>query len=993
MRIPLCATRYPCDNAGKGGFYRRVHTILQNQTLKPRHLSLGIAGLHGKGTATTATVHELDAALQRRLDLTLDDVSLLPERAVADAASVLARHLGPAAALALLDAVRAAAAGEESLTLADERARLLMEAGRHDEAVAAARARLARKESLLAQAQLARALLNIGALDEAAAVADAMVASAPEKVTPLYISGLVALARRQAAVARAHFERLLQLHENSPTGLRGLARVALAEGDAATALDLAGQALDGYSEAPPDLLRELQLYAERLGGAEGAAAGRRAEELWAARDEAIRARLAAAVAKARAAGERAEAPRHRRRGASDDGDDAPDEPAIAALPPAPPVDAAIHERLLATLREAFGYDAFRPGQEEVVSAVVGGHDALAVMPTGAGKSLCYQLPALLREGVTLVISPLIALMKDQVESLPPALLAQTTLVNSSLESAELNLRLSEIAAGRYRLVYAAPERLRQRPFIHALARAGVGLVVIDEAHCLSMWGHDFRPDYLFIRAALPDLGNPQVLAMTATATPEMMAEIAAQLDRGLCAVNTGVLRDNLYLIARRVENEDHKMRLLLPFVQEQQRKGSGIVYVNSRETAEKLERQLRQARVNARAYHAGMGPAERAALQDRFMAGEVRVMVATVAFGMGIDKSDVRFIVHYHPARSLEAYSQESGRAGRDGKPSVCLLLHSSSDRGNLNRWSKEEAVSLDGLRAVYRTLRGLLRGGQGLVDAGTLRERLEGDGHGDVDLRVAISTLETAGLLRRGADVPRGATVTIHGDASAGDDLLWTTFVRLARLETARPAPVDLAALAHGLGIDAQALEDHLLAWQDDGRLSYRGVGRDMLIEMLPPPADAAERMAAILDGMGRRNRRRLRALYAYLDAERCRHAFIARHFGQQAAERCGRCDVCRPVTLQELQPPVGERIDDPAEAIRRLVGQFPLKYGRSGVTEVLKGVTARRLHAGRTDLFGALAHLSKAAIERAVDQLLADGELVVELDGEYRMLRLADA
>ena len=371
---------------------------------------------------------------------------------------------------------------------------------------------------------------------------------------------------------------------------------------------------------------------------------------------------------------------------------------------------------MATLREAFGYDSFRPGQEEVISAVAGGHDALAVMPTGAGKSLCYQLPALLREGVTLVISPLIALMKDQVESLPPALLAQTTLVNSSLESAELNLRLSEIAAGRYRLVYAAPERLRQRPFIHALARAGVGLVVIDEAHCLSMWGHDFRPDYLYIRAALPDLGDPQVLAMTATATPEMMAEIAAQLGRDLCAVNTGVLRDNLYLIARRVENEDHKMRLLLPFLQE--RKGSGIVYVNSRDTAERLERQLRQARINARAYHAGMGPAERTALQDRFMSGEVRVMVATVAFGMGVDKSDVRFIVHYHPSRSLEAYSQESGRAGRDGKPAVCLLLHSSGDRANLNRWSKEEAVGLEGLRAVYRTLRGLLRGGQGLVDA-----------------------------------------------------------------------------------------------------------------------------------------------------------------------------------------------------------------------------------------------------------------------------------
>ena len=189
------------------------------------------------------------------------------------------------------------------------------------------------------------------------------------------------------------------------------------------------------------------------------------------------------------------------------------------------------------------------------------------------------------------------------------------------------------------------------------------------------------------------------------------------------------------------------------------------------------------------------------------------------------------------------------------------------------------------------------------------------------------------------------------------------------------------------------QALEDHLLTWQDEGRLTYRGVGRDMLIEILTPPADTAERMASILDGMGRRNRRRLRSLYAYLDTERCRHAFIARHFGQEASEPCRRCDVCRPVTLEELQPVVGDRIDDPVEAVRRLVGQFPLAFGKPSVTGILKGDVTRRQHAARTDLFGALAHLSKAAIERAIDQLLADGELVVEMDGDYRMLRLAGA
>jgi ATP-dependent DNA helicase RecQ len=585
-------------------------------------------------------------------------------------------------------------------------------------------------------------------------------------------------------------------------------------------------------------------------------------------------------------------------------------------------------------------------------------------------------------------------MKDQVESLPPSLATQATLVNSSLESAELSLRLGSIAAGHSRLIYAAPERLRQRPFIHALARANISLVVIDEAHCLSMWGHDFRPDYLHIRDALRDLGDPRLLAMTATATPEMMVEIAQQLGRDLQVVNTGVLRDNLFLIARRAENEDHKVRLLLPFVQRQ--RGSGIIYVNSRESAEKLERQLRRLGINARAYHAGMGPAERTTLQDRFMSGQVRVMVATVAFGMGVDKPDVRFIVHYHPARSLESYTQESGRAGRDGQPSTCLLLHSSADRANLTRWSNEAAVEIEVLRAVYRVLRGLVRGGRELVDEGALRERLEDEGFAEVDLRVAISLLERAALVRRGPDVPRGATVTLRAGApDHAEDDLWTPFIQAARLEPERPAPVDvqevarrLAALPGHVALNAVALEDRLLEWQDEQRLTYRGLGRDMLIEMLPPPADAAERMAGILDALGRRNRRRLRSLVAYLDTQRCRHAFIGRHFGQHSPDHCQRCDNCVPVELEEMQPAHGQKIDDADDAVLRLVGQMPWNLGKTGVIEVLKGVAVRRLYAGRTELYGSLAHLSRAAIERAVDRLIEDGELVAEIRDGYRML-----
>jgi len=1032
----------------------------------------------------------LDDALQRLLGLTRDDLRLLTDRSVVSVAALLARRAGAACALAALDAARGAG---EGLTLADERVRLLLEDGRYDEAAAAARVRLARQHSLSVQSYLARALLNLGDLQGAADVAAAMLAVASDRVTSLYIAGLVALARRQDDLARGHFERLVELHEESPAGPRGLARLALAAGDPARAFDLTMGTLDEATIAPADLLRELALYAGRLpdptraddARQRVAAAAAARDAALDARDETLRSVLSTEIGKARADGDRtahkrASPPASSHTSHEDEGDDDAllDEDAVV-LPPAPLPDPAAHAGLVALLRDSFGYDDFRTGQEETISAVLAGRDTLAVMPTGAGKSLCYQLPELTVDGappasddngsagdaqigrVTLVISPLIALMKDQVDSLPPALLARTTLVNSVLETAEMELRLGEIAAGRYRLVYAAPERLRQRPFVHALARAGVRLVVIDEAHCLSMWGHDFRPDYLFIRSVLPDLGGPQVLAMTATATPAMMGEIAAALGRELCLVNTGVLRDNLYLITHGVENDDHKMRVLVPFVQHQ--RGSGIVYVSSRDNAERLEKVLRQAGVNARAYHAGLGTPERSMLQDRFMDGEVRVMIATVAFGMGVDKSDVRFIVHYNPPRSLEAYSQESGRAGRDGKPAVCLLLHARADRTNLKRWSREQAVSIDGLRAVYRQVRAVLKEGRGLVDAPALRERLELEGQRDVDLRVAMSILENSGLLRRGPDIPRGATVVLTGDnasrksevgsrksevpmetlsdgageeaglvayragasGSAGvspvpvvcpshvgtgetptlpdnpgeatPDGVWDAFLRAARLDGAEPgrrarsAPLDLVAIAGELGLGPVALEDQLLAWQDEKRLTYHGVGRDMLIELLPPPSDTAAHMSRILDGLAARNQRRLRALFAYLDTRECRHHFIARHFGHDAPEVCRRCDVCRPVTLTEAEPAVNAtRLDDPTEGVRRLVGQFPLDYGKTGVVEVLKGVMARRLHAARTPLFGALAHASRASIERAVDRLLAEGELVVEMKGEYAMLRL---
>ena len=304
-----------------------------------------------------------------------------------------------------------------------------------------------------------------------------------------------------------------------------------------------------------------------------------------------------------------------------------------------------------------------------------GEDVLTILPTGGGKSLCYQLPALLADGrhgeddepaTTLVISPLIALMKDQVDSLPQPLRRRAT-INSSLDGDELRRRMNRVTDGVYRLVYAAPERLRQPPFIHALRRAGVGRLVIDEAHCVSMWGHDFRPDYRIIGETREALGDPPLLAMTATAPTRVRHEILERLrtpqapDDGPRIVAGDVTRPNLQLEVFHARSNDDKLWYLLAFCQAAT--GSGIVYADTRARCERLAALLRRYEVNAVHYHAGI--AERDRVQDDFMNNRIRVVVATIAFGLGIDKPDIRFIIHFFPPASMEAYYQEAGRAVR----------------------------------------------------------------------------------------------------------------------------------------------------------------------------------------------------------------------------------------------------------------------------------------------------------------------------------------
>jgi ATP-dependent DNA helicase RecQ len=429
--------------------------------------------------------------------------------------------------------------------------------------------------------------------------------------------------------------------------------------------------------------------------------------------------------------------------------------------------------LHAELRRLFGHDSFRAGQEPVVRAALAGTDTLALMPTGSGKSLTYQLAAMLRPTPTLVLSPLIALMKDQLDKLPAEVAAQATFVNSSLEAQESAARLAGVAAGHVKLLYAAPERLRRAAFVEALRRIGLGLVVVDEVHCVSMWGHDFRPDYLFIRRALAELGEPALLGMTATASTATAREIANALGREPEVVRTTVVRPNLRYDVEVVANAEDRLSSLLVRLRAL-RGAPAIVYARSRLSCERLARTLQSHGIRAEHYHAGLEPVERTRVQDAFGGGRTQVVVATTAFGMGIDKPDVRLVCLVNYPDSLESYVQMVGRAGRDGHPSDTLLLAGPHDAAALRRFALADVPDPDDLRRTYRALRD--RGGvaepQELATAAATER----------DPRVLVGMLEQAGLVRRGFDDGRALSADLPPPPDDAVARLETLLRRYAR-------------------------------------------------------------------------------------------------------------------------------------------------------------------------------------------------------------------
>jgi len=331
-----------------------------------------------------------------------------------------------------------------------------------------------------------------------------------------------------------------------------------------------------------------------------------------------------------------------------------------------------------TLKDHFGFDAFRPGQEEVITTLLNGESGAAIFPTGTGKSLCYQLPALLLPGLTLVISPLIALMKDQIDSLKKQGIAAERL-DSSLDAESYRSVINNVRAGQLKILFVAPERMSNERFLSIIKDQQLSLLAVDEAHCISAWGHNFRPDYLKLARAARELGVERVLALTATATSKVSADMAEAFDiKDQNVINTGFYRPNLEMRVTACSNKERPALLIKRL--RSRPPGSTIIYVSLQRDAEITAEYLAKDGFNASAYHAGMSAEKRTTVQDGFMDGSIEIICATIAFGMGIDKANIRYIYHYHLPKGFESYMQEIGRAGRDGKPSVCELFACADD-------------------------------------------------------------------------------------------------------------------------------------------------------------------------------------------------------------------------------------------------------------------------------------------------------------------------
>jgi ATP-dependent DNA helicase RecQ len=583
----------------------------------------------------------------------------------------------------------------------------------------------------------------------------------------------------------------------------------------------------------------------------------------------------------------------------------------------------------AALKEHFGFSKFLDGQEEVISEIVSGRDGLVVMPTGGGKSLCFQIPALCFPGVTLVISPLIALMKDQVDALVARGIG-ATLINSTLSWPEQKERLDGMRRGQFKLVYVAPERFRAESFLRALEGVEISLFAIDEAHCLSQWGHDFRPDYMRLGKALEKIGRPQCVALTATATPVVRKDILTVLGlREPFERVSGFSRPNLSLAITAVDKTAQKDERIKAIISAHK---TGIIYCATRKKVELVSETLASWGVNCVSYHGGMSDQERVKAQEIFISKKVDIAVATNAFGMGIDRGDVRFVIHYEIPGSVEAYYQEAGRAGRDGEAAVCELLFNYAD-------TRTQEFFIDGANPSAATVRQLYQYLLNEADRNhevfrTLEEMAD---HADVKNSMAVGSALT--VLARGRFIER---FDVQGKRMRGTRLL-------------QP---------------------------------------DLLTRNIELDEDAMEKKDA-------RDREKLKAMVELCYARTCRQQWILNYFGEQNAETCGNCDVCRERNAGDFRHPTTEEkllvqkaLAGVARMSQRHSSGWQGRYGRGRIIQMLSGSKSQDILNNRLDqltTYGILADQTTGYLN-ALFRSLAEEGLVITQTGEYPLMTLSE-
>ncbi len=650
--------------------------------------------------------------------------------------------------------------------------------------------------------------------------------------------------------------------------------------------------------------------------------------------------------------------------------------------------AAVGEQQLESFLDRFGLSQFRPGQRDVISAVMSGQDCLCVMPTGGGKSLCYQLPAIARQGLTLVVSPLIALMKDQVDALVASGI-RAALINSTLSPEDQTDRLERMVRGEYDLMYVVPERFRSSRFVESVRAANLQLLAIDEAHCVSQWGHDFRPDYARLGAFRQRLGNPTTIALTATATDTVRRDIVELLKLQEPRIFiTGFSRPNLHYEVQGPMSVRRKETALLEFLEKTP--GCGIIYASSRKRCEEVAEIIRAgARRKAGVYHAGMLPNDRRDAQEAFMSGKTEIVVATTAFGMGIDKADVRFVIHYNLPGSLEGYYQEAGRAGRDGKPSHCLLFYSAADRYIHEFFIESAYPSRQIIEQVYDFLRGFTEdpieltqqqikeaiglqiGAEGvgaceqLLEKVGVLERLErGQNLAGVRLKSDLPTL--VDLLPSQAKLKRKVLRAV--EKMVGDRRHEIVYFHPSDVVTA--AEIDHSTFVHTLR-ELSALEavDYIPPFR--GR-AIRMIQRDRAFADLDIDFETREsQRSAEYD--------KLELVINFATSNRCRQLEILNYFGETKGRPCGNCDNCggrRPAAahVPAVGPPPTAAIRMALSAIAR--GQS--RFGKTIIAQMLCGSKSTKLSKFKLDrltTFGLLAEIRQPEVCQLLDALVGVG------------------